>query len=116
MNRFSAFFKRHSFIGSVCLYGTLYGSGDLVRQLIQSSTQPRGEEQQSVDFSSSWRMATIGAGLLAPIYFGWYKILDGTIRGTSWKIILGKTAIDQVVAGTLGTCLFYTGECRETLL
>jgi hypothetical protein len=99
--RASAVFKRHSFIGSMSVYGCLYGSGDVTRQTIQGVPQ--------VDYKNSARMATVGSMLLAPAYYSWYKMLDRVLIGTSPFIIAQKVVLDQCIAGACGVVLFYTG-------
>jgi hypothetical protein len=101
-SRFSAAFKRHSFIGSVVVYGFLYGSGDLTRQAIQRTSD--------VDVMNATRMATVGSLILAPAFFNWYKLLDRYLVGTTTTTIIKKVALDQSIAGSCGIVLFFTGE------
>jgi hypothetical protein len=106
-SRFSAAFKRHSFIGSVVVYGFLYGGGDLTRQTIQRSP--------NVDLMNATRMATVGSLILAPAYYNWYKVLDRYLVGTSAQTIVKKVIIDQAIAGSCGIVLFYTGKLLQFL-
>ena len=105
MNRFQAFFKRHSLIGSLVVYSGLYSGGDLARQTLQHVPEK--------DYVTTARMGVIGGCVLAPIFYGWYKILDSYLTGNTLKIIVKKVIIDQAVAGTSGVCLFYLGKCLQ---
>jgi len=101
LRRLSTVFKRHSFLGSMVVYGCLYGSGDLARQTLQ--------HVPSVDYMNAARMATVGSVVLAPTYFTWYKILDHFLVGTSARTIIAKVVLDQCIAGSCGVVLFYIG-------
>lgn len=94
-------FLRHPFGYSITLYGSLYGIGDQVRQQLQGVPQK--------DYAHSARMTFIGGGVLAPVYYGWYKALDYALKGKSTNTVLIKIALDQIIAGSAGIGLFYTG-------
>ena len=102
LHRCQAAFKRHSFVGSVLVYSCLYGGGDIARQTIQRT--PKHDHVTTV------RMAVVGGGGLAPFMYGWYKILDRLVPGRTVQVLVKKVVIDQMVAGSTGIFIFYTGQ------
>jgi hypothetical protein len=99
LGQLQAVFKRHSFVGSVVVYCGLYGGGDIARQTIQ--------QVPNKDYTTSARMATVGGGVMAPVFYGWYKLLDKHMAGTSMRLIVKKVIVDQAIAGSLSVVLFY---------
>jgi hypothetical protein len=99
LGRVHALFKRHSFIGSVVVYTGLYGGGDVARQVIQ--------QVPTKDYVTSARMSAVGGGVMAPVFYGWYKFLDRYMFGSSMKLVIKKVIIDQAIAGSLSVLLFY---------
>jgi len=99
LGRLNVAFKRHSFIGSCIVYTGLYGGGDLARQTIQQVPQK--------DYATSARMSVVGGGVMAPVFYVWYKFLDRYMAGTAMKLIVKKVIVDQAIAGSLSVVLFY---------
>ena len=90
-------------LANMAIYGSLYFAGDLSRQTIMA-------DSKLYDLTSSSKMAMFGGGVVAPMVFHVYRILDRKLPGTTLKVICKKVLFDQGVMGLVGTVLFYTGK------
>ena len=65
---------------------------------------------QGYDFDSLLRYAFVGGGVLSPMLYGWYRILDKRLPGTTTKISIQKAVIDVVFCGIPYYTAFYCGK------
>ena len=65
---------------------------------------------QGYDLGSLLRYAFIGGGVLSPMLYGWYRVLDKRMPGTAIGTSIKKAVIDVVVCGIPYYSVFYCGK------
>ncbi|XP_067930145.1 mpv17-like protein [Watersipora subatra] len=80
--------------------GSIYAAGDCTQQKLISRVK-------EYDYQSTKNIALVGGCMLAPFYVAWYGLLARRLPGTGNGVVLKKMVLDQLFAGSLGTCAFF---------
>jgi len=105
-------FDKHPLIANCLTYGTFTTSAEFLQQTLSVNERSQNDSEngeKGYDFGSLLRYAFIGSGILSPMLYGWYKILDKRMPGTSIATSIKKSVIDVVGCGIPYYSAFYCG-------
>lgn len=114
MKRAWAVFKAHPYISNVLGYTTLFASADLIQQSVLGRKHTAGslsEDAGGVDWRRTARVATVGFCFHANFNYHWLRWLERMLPGARARAVMGKVAVDQMIAAPLTISAFYIGWC-----
>ncbi|XP_056398805.1 mpv17-like protein [Hyla sarda] len=103
MHAFLKFTQRHPWFTNVTIYGSLFGSADIVQQKL--SKGPNGQ----LDWKQTAKVGIVGFCFHANFNFFWLRFIERTFPGSAPKNVIRKVACDQLMAAPITISAFFTG-------
>lgn len=100
-------FQTRPMAANMLTYGTMYTTAEASQQIIMNRSSGR---KKKIDWESVGRYGIIAVGILGPTLFYWFRFLDKSFPSTTKTSLLAKVIIDQAVAATGSTVIFFTGK------
>ncbi|KAK3085309.1 hypothetical protein FSP39_001329 [Pinctada imbricata] len=85
-------------------YATLWTIADITEQKYIS-------KKLQHDWHKTYRMATVGTLVVAPLVFGWIRLAERISPGKHWFSVFRKVLMDQVVFAPIAVSSFYASTC-----
>ena len=86
-------------------FGTILTCADATVQVIEK--QPKNWKKMHFDWKSLQRHGLVGSGIIGPVLYSYYFVLDKKLPGCSARTVILKTACDCVFANLVYYFLFY---------
>ena len=99
-------FEKHRLLSNCVVYGSLYAGAEFGQQTILRKLQT---PTQKYDMELVGRYALLGSTVFPTYLYYWYKLLDGKIIGTSTRIVIAKTLLDQCISAPPILFVFFVG-------
>lgn len=100
-------FQTRPMAANMLTYGTMYTFAEASQQIIINRSSSR---KKKIDWETIGRYGIIAVGILGPTLFYWYRFLDKSLPSITKTSLFAKVIIDQAVAATGSTVIFFTGK------
>ena len=84
-------------------FGTILAGADATLQTLEQWKS----QQKDIDWKSLKRHACVGGGVIGPVLYTYYSLLDHKLPGISGRVVAFKVACDVIFANVIYYCLFY---------